>query len=113
MLSRLLQVGALAFCTLLAVHSRVALAQQGTGESGRKVVNKVEPMYPDFARRMELKGTVRLEAVVAPTGKVKNVSVKGGHPVLVEAAVRAVSNWKWEAASTETHEAIEVHFGSQ
>jgi hypothetical protein len=62
---------------------------------------------------MALKGTVRLEAVVATTGKVKVVNIKGGHPLLAQAAARAVSNWKWEASSAETHEVVEVQFSPQ
>jgi len=69
---------------LLPVHS---LAQQEEQPGGkRKVVNRIVPSYPQLARTMNLKGTVRIEAVVAPNGVVKSVAVKGGHPVLVQAA---------------------------
>jgi TonB family protein len=108
-----IRVGVLISCSLLIGLSSPASAQQEPSESGRKVVNKVEPAYPDFARRMSLKGIVRLEAVVAATGKVKVVNIKGGHPLLAQAAARAVSNWKWEAASTETRESVEVQFSPQ
>ncbi len=51
-----------------------------------------------------------MEALVAPNGTIKSLEVKGGNPVLVEAAETAIRKWKWEAASRETHEPIEVRF---
>ena len=97
----------------MVAQSTIACAQQETIEGERKVLNKVEPTYPEFARRISLKGTVKLEAVVASTGKVRAVNIKGGHPLLAQAAVQAVSNWKWETAPSETHENVEVRFGSR
>jgi TonB family protein len=113
MLARRMRATVFAVCSLLVSRSAPAFAQREVVESGRKVVNKVEPMYPDFARRSALKGTVKLEAVVDATGKVKVVKIRGGHPLLAQAAARAVSNWTWEAAPNETREAIEVQFSPQ
>ncbi len=62
---------------------------------------------------MALAGIVRLEAVVSPDGSVKAVGVKGGHPVLAQAAVNAVRKWKWEPAPHESHEMIEVKFSPE
>jgi len=74
------------------------------------VVNRIVPSYPQLARTMNLKGTVRIEAVVAPNGAVKSVAVKGGHPVLVQAAENVIQKWRWEPATHETHEPIEFNF---
>ena len=74
------------------------------------MVNRIVPSYPQLARTMNLKGTVRIEAVVAPNGAVKSVAVKGGHPVLVQAAENAIQKWRWEPATHETHEPIVVSF---
>lgn len=79
-------------------------------ETPRKVVNKVLPQYPAWARELRVSGTVRVEAVVTPSGKVKLVEIKGGHPVLAQAAVDAVSKWKWEPASHESRESVELKF---
>ncbi len=59
---------------------------------------------------MHLVGTVKMEAVVNSGGSVKHVSVKGGHPLLVQAASTAVMMWKWEPGSRETVEEIEIRF---
>jgi len=78
--------------------------------AARKVVSQVSPAYPALARQMHISGNVRLEAVVAPDGKVKSMNIKGGHPILVQAATDAVSKWKWEPAKDESREPVELKF---
>jgi TonB family protein len=90
--------------------SRPLRAQQDQLESKRKVVNRVMPSYPDIARSMHIRGVVRIEAVVAPSGLVKSTSILGGHPLLAQSADQAVHKWKWEAASGESKEVVEVKF---
>ena len=68
------------------------------------------PAYPTLARSMALQGTVRVEALVSADGSVKTVDIKGGHPVLAQAAVNAVRKWRWEAATRESREPVEVKF---
>ena len=78
--------------------------------SNRKVVNRVMPEYPKVARLLHLGGYVKLEVSVAPNGNVKSMEVKGGHPVLVQAAEEAVRKWKWAPNSHETTEPVTVKF---
>jgi TonB family protein len=68
------------------------------------------PPYPALARRLNIRGTVRLEAVVRRDGTVKQVRILGGNPVLAEALSSAVMNWKFEAAAQETVENVEYTF---
>lgn len=97
--------------TFLVLFSALALlAQQDQTESTRKIVGRVMPHYPEMARTMNLRGSVKAEAVVEPNGTVKTVDVKGGHPVLAQAAQHAIYKWKWAPASHETRELIEVKF---
>jgi TonB family protein len=86
------------------------LAQQDQSDITRKIVNRVTPRYPAMARAMNLKGSVKAEAVVQPNGMVKSIEVKGGHPVLVEAVQHAIYKWRWAPAAHETRELIEVRF---
>ena len=83
---------------------------QETSEGNRQVVTRVSPQYPSLARGMKLQGSVKVEAVVAPNGSAKTVAIKGGHPLLAQAAHDAVQKWKWVPAPKETHELIEVKF---
>ena len=90
-----------------------ALPQDGpTGDvkdhGGRKVKTSVKPAYPDVARQMHITGTVRLEATVAPDGKVRDTRVVGGSPMLAQEASNAVKKWKYEEAPKETVETVEV-----
>ncbi len=83
-------------------------AQEAAGK--RRVVEQSAPAYPTLARSMALQGIVRVEAVVSADGSVKTVDIKGGHPVLAQAAVNAVRKWRWEPATRESREPVEVKF---
>jgi TonB family protein len=86
-----------------------AQSPQSSNEISRKLVRKVEPRYPELARRMNLGGTVKVVAVVAPDGTVKKVEALGGSPLLVEAAPRAITQWKF-AVGADSRETVELHF---
>jgi protein TonB len=60
----------------------------------RKVVH-VAPAYPEFARLSRAQGVVVLEAILDATGKVESVKVLSSHPLLDDAAVRAVRQWRY------------------
>lgn len=62
---------------------------------------------------MNIRGLVKVEALVSPNGTVKSVLVKGGHPMLAQSAVTAVGHWKFEPAAHETKEQIEIKFDPQ
>ena len=81
-----------------------------SNEATRKVVSRRAPQYPDLARRMQISGTVKLEATVAPNGKVKSTKIIGGSPVLTQAALDALQSWKWESSSSESKEMVELTF---
>lgn len=87
------------------------LAQQAS--SGRKLVERTAPAYPALARNMALQGLVKVDALVSPDGTVKSVEIKGGHPVLAQAAASTVRRWKWEPADRETHELVELRFSPE
>jgi len=103
-------LAALLLVFTVSVFSCPARAQQEQTESRRKVVNRVVPSYPEMARSMRIRGAVRIEAVVAPNGVVKSTNIIGGHPLLAQSAEQAVHKWKWEPASAESKEFVEVKF---
>jgi TonB family protein len=102
------------FCFLAIILSCLLVAspyaQTQQDASKRRIVLRVAPGYPVLARSMGLQGMVRVDAFVSADGSVKSVDLKGGHPVLAQAAVNAVRQWKWEPASHESHESVEVKF---
>ncbi len=58
-------------------------------------MHKVRPVYPSEARRMHLEGTVILEAIVTEEGLIENLKLVSGHPILAQAAMDAVSKWRY------------------
>ena len=95
---------------LAAMLFLVPIHSQAQDAAKRKLLDRVAPSYPALARNMALEGIVKVEALVAPDGSVKTVDVKGGHPVLAQAAANAVRRWKWEVSSHESHELVELKF---
>ena len=98
---------------LLAPVSPAPAQDSEASEHTRKVVNRVVPGYPELARRIGIKGTVRLVAVVAPNGSVKLIQPLGGNPLLVKSAEDAVRNWKYAPTGEETREQVELHFSPE
>jgi len=58
-------------------------------------VRHVAPSYPDLARQSRIHGLVILEALINPSGSVEDVRVLRGIPLLNDAAVDAVGQWRF------------------
>jgi protein TonB len=81
--------------------------RQGGNVTAAKLMNKVQPMYPPLARQTRISGTVRLHAIIGKNGQVEQLEVMSGHPLLVQAALDAVKQWKYQA-TTLNGEPVEV-----
>lgn len=55
-----------------------------------------DPEYPTLARQARLSGVVIIEAIIDEHGNVKGMQVVSGHPLLIPAALAAVSKRKYE-----------------
>ena len=73
----------------------------------KRIVTKVEPAYPEAARRAGTEGLVVLDAVIAPDGSVKSLRPVSGPDLLVQSATEAVQSWKFEPYLT-SGQAVEV-----
>lgn len=71
------------------------------------LLNKVQPQYPPPARLMHIAGAVRLQAIIGKDGRVRDVQVLSGHPLLVQAALAAVREWRYRPTELN-HESVEV-----
>ncbi len=61
-----------------------------------KVIKRVEPEYPDVARRAGLEGDVFVLLIVDEKGNVASAQVvKSTNPIFNEAALKAVKQWKF------------------
>ena len=105
----------LAVLSLVMVVGQVYVgAQQAQSEElVRRTKSRVEPSYPDLAKKMRIAGTVKIEVVVSPNGTVKEARVVGGHPVLATAALDAAKKWRFEPAPAESTGVIDFKFEPQ
>jgi protein TonB len=59
------------------------------------LIRRVEPTYPPLARQARIQGPVILAAVISKAGTIENLKLLSGHPMLVRAAIDAVSQWRY------------------
>jgi periplasmic protein TonB len=59
-------------------------------------IHKVDPVYPALARQARISGTVELLGVLATDGRIHELKVLRGHPLLINAALDAVRQWIFE-----------------
>src|SRR5215831_11170091 len=84
---------------LFACAAGVPLAAQSEeGAAERKVVTRVEPKYPPTLERLYIGGVVRLQVNIAANGTVESAQIMGGNPILGQAAIAAVKQWKYAPA---------------
>lgn len=93
----------------------VTRVRQGGKVTAAAVINIVQPVYPMEARRQRVSGTVRLHAIIANDGSVKNLEVVSGDELLVQAAIDAVQQWRYrptmlEGQPVEVDTTIDVTF---
>jgi protein TonB len=82
------------------------------------IVHQVTPVYPSLARTGRIQGIVVIDAVIAQSGLLKEITVRSGHPLLIDAAVNCVRQWKYQPAilngvPVESPVHIQVHFRLQ
>jgi len=61
-----------------------------------RVIHRVEPIYPAIARQARISGTVELTGVIGPDGRIRELRLVKGHPLLGSAALDAVRQWVYE-----------------
>lgn len=59
------------------------------------LVYRVQPAYPALARQARIQGSVVLRAVINREGRIEDLQVLSGHPMLVQAAMDAVRQWRY------------------
>jgi protein TonB len=77
------------------VKSRAPVRLGGRVRAPRQI-QRVEPKFPPLARQTHIQGTVVIEAVLDESGNVVEMKIVSGHPLLVQAALDAVRQWKYE-----------------
>jgi protein TonB len=96
----------------VATPQKVRVSQ---GVSEGLLLHKVTPNYPPLAKQARIQGSVQLQATIGKDGSILNLHVVSGHPMLTQAALDAVKQWKYkpyllngEAVEVET--TVQVNF---
>lgn len=61
-----------------------------------RILHKVSPDYPKKARKRGVEGSVRLHAIIGKDGSIRELSVISGDPLLTDAALNAVRQWRYQ-----------------
>ena len=80
-----------------------------------KIIARPNPIYPPLARQARIQGRVVLHAIIDKDGRVSELQVVSGHPLLVKAALDAVQNWRYQPTilnqePVEVDTTIDVNF---
>jgi TonB family protein len=97
------------------VHASNSIVRVPFETMSERIVTKVDPVYPEEARRAGTSGRVVLDATIGPDGSVKNLRPVSGSGPLVQSATQAVQSWKFEpylfdGKAVEVETAIAVEF---
>lgn len=75
----------------------------------------LQPVYPPLAKQTRTQGVVVLAALIGPDGRIRNLRVLTGHPLLTQAAMDAVRQWRYHPTllngePVEVDTTVEVRF---
>jgi TonB family protein len=75
-----------------------AFLPSGGRMRGPRLILKSVPNYPAIAKRAAIEGEVTVDAVIDTNGKLTNMKVVSGQPLLQQAALDSLRTWKYEPA---------------
>jgi len=105
--------------TLVATQSRAEDKKQDSSKTDvaaypsstpRKLVRKVDPVYPQDLKRRSIGGTVKLDLKISANGNVEKIAIMGGNPILADSAAQAVKQWQYAPASASSSLLLNVEF---
>ena len=76
----------------------------------RKLVHKIDPVYPQDLKRRNIGGTVKLDLRISANGSVEKIAIVGGNPILADSAAHAVKQWQYSPSSGTTSMLLNVDF---
>jgi TonB family protein len=63
-----------------------------------QLIKQIVPVYPAMARSARVQGVVSVDAIIQPSGKLTDMKVSDGHPLLIDAALEALRHWRYKPA---------------
>jgi TonB family protein len=76
----------------------------------RKLLKKIDPIYPQDLKRRSIGGTVKLDLKISAGGNVEKIAIVGGNPILADSAAQAVKKWQYAPASASSTMLLNVEF---
>jgi len=80
------------------------------------LIKKIDPPYPSMAKIAHIQGDVVLQATISKQGTIENLRGVSGHPILIQAAMEAVRQWRYrpyelnsEPVEVETTVTVRFH----
>jgi protein TonB len=61
-----------------------------------RLIYQVQPIYPALAKQVRVQGDVVIDSVIDQQGKVTQMRVVSGNPLLVQSAVQALEQWRYQ-----------------
>jgi protein TonB len=77
------------------------VAHKGPYRVGGKVqaprlIRQVQPEYPPLAKQARIQGDVVIDSVIDTQGRVTEMEVVSGSPLLVQSAIQALGQWRYQ-----------------
>jgi TonB family protein len=101
------RLACVALLALLAISPDTARADE------RAVKSRVQPVYPELAKRMRIAGSVSVQVTVDAEGKVTDAKATTGNRLLGGAAEDAVRKWKFVPGEGVSVVTVEINFALQ
>jgi periplasmic protein TonB len=89
------QTSSLAAVPKLAIPAPPKRVRVSQGVTKGLLIQKIEPKYPPLALAARIWGQVVLKAIISKDGETKELQLVSGHPMLVPAAIEAVTQWRY------------------
>ena len=78
-----------------SVAKPVGPKKVSSGVMAGNLVKSVDPPYPAMAKVAHIQGDVVLQATISKQGTIENLRAISGHPILIQAAMEAVRQWRY------------------
>lgn len=92
---------------------KILFVVDGPAHVERRLIDRVEPVYPEELQKRGIGGVVRLRITITTKGEVKSVGLLGGSAILAESAMVAVRKWRYAASFSETTIEVSIPFHSR
>jgi len=75
--------------------------QTGGDVKPARMISSLAPVYPMLAKNQHIEGDVRVDALIEASGRVSAMKVVSGPPLLQQAAMDALRQWKYQPATLD------------